>query len=34
MVLENGFSWNAADLIIDNNLDVYIIERTDGPGER
>ena len=33
MVTENGFSWHAADMIIDNNLDVYIIEGTDGPGK-
>ena len=33
MVTENGFSWHAADMIVDNNLDVYIIEGTDGPGK-
>mmetsp|Transcript_59077 Transcript_59077/g.63758 ORF Transcript_59077/g.63758 Transcript_59077/m.63758 type:complete len:542 (+) Transcript_59077:239-1864(+) len=33
MVMENGFSWHAADMIIDNNLDVFIIEGTDGPGK-
>jgi len=33
IVMENGFSWHAADMIIDNNLDVFIIEGTDGPGK-
>lgn len=30
---QNAFSLHAADLIIDNNLDVYLIEGTDGPGK-
>lgn len=30
---ENAFTWHAADMIIDNDLDVYIIEGTDGPGK-
>ncbi|KAL7548460.1 hypothetical protein ACHAWF_011746 [Thalassiosira exigua] len=30
---ENAFSLHAADMIIDNDLDVYIIEGTDGPGK-
>jgi hypothetical protein len=30
---ENAFSWHAADMILDNDLDVYIIEGTDGPGK-
>eukprot|EP00535_Pseudo-nitzschia_heimii_P005367 CAMPEP_0197181724 /NCGR_PEP_ID=MMETSP1423-20130617/5916_1 /TAXON_ID=476441 /ORGANISM="Pseudo-nitzschia heimii, Strain UNC1101" /LENGTH=851 /DNA_ID=CAMNT_0042632027 /DNA_START=349 /DNA_END=2904 /DNA_ORIENTATION=+ len=33
MVAENGFTWHAADMIVDNNLDVFIIEGTDGPGK-
>mmetsp|Transcript_19649 Transcript_19649/g.48899 ORF Transcript_19649/g.48899 Transcript_19649/m.48899 type:complete len:908 (-) Transcript_19649:42-2765(-) len=33
MATENGFASHAADMIIDNNLDVYIIEGTDGPGK-
>jgi hypothetical protein len=33
MKAENAFTWHAADMIIDNNLDVYIIEGTDGPGK-
>jgi hypothetical protein len=30
---ENAFTWHAADMILDNDLDVYIIEGTDGPGK-
>jgi hypothetical protein len=30
---QNAFSWHAADMIMDNDLDVYIIEATDGPGK-
>jgi hypothetical protein len=30
---ENAYTWHAADMIIDNDLDVYIIEGTDGPGK-
>jgi len=33
IVAENGFTHHAADMIIDNNLDVYVIEGTDGPGK-
>ena len=30
---QNGFSWHAADVVVDNNLDVFVIEGTDGPGK-
>lgn len=30
---QNAFSLHAADMIIDNDLDVFLIEGTDGPGK-
>jgi hypothetical protein len=32
-VSQNAFSLHAADMVIDNDLDVYLIELTDGPGK-
>jgi hypothetical protein len=31
--MQNAFTLHAADMIIDNDLDVYLIEGTDGPGK-
>ncbi|KAG7357519.1 tubulin-tyrosine ligase family protein [Nitzschia inconspicua] len=30
---QNAFTWHSADMIVDNDLDVYIIEGADGPGK-
>ena len=30
---QNGFALHAADMIIDNDLNVYLVEGTDGPGK-
>jgi hypothetical protein len=32
-VSQNAFSLHAADMLIDNDLDVFLIELTDGPGK-